>query len=198
MIQLDRWERIGRWFMTAWVLFLVPALASILSSGLNPPALAVTSGLLVWAIAWTWLWLRALGRNHAGEVTALIAITAISAVFTLIEPSPQATILVFAFIIAGCIFPFRQALVALLVLSVIQVGALVVRQTEPLIDLNILINDVLVGLVGVGARIFWRAYGERVAPREQLAQLAVAAERLRFARDPHGLLGQSVSVPVLK
>src|SRR5215472_14811618 len=198
MANIDRWERIGRWFMTAWVLFLVPAVGSILSSGLNPQVLALTSGLLVWAIAWTWLWLRALGRNHVGEVAALVAITAISAVFTLIEPSPQATILVFAFIIAGCIFPFRQALVALLVLSVIQVGALVVRQTEPLIDLNILINDVLVGLVGVGARIFWQAYRELVSAREQLAQLAVTEERLRFARDLHDLLGQSLSVLVLK
>jgi hypothetical protein len=35
-----------------------------------------------------------------------------------------------------------------------------------------LINDVLVGLVGMGARFFWLAYGELIAAREQLARLA--------------------------
>ncbi|HEX2681295.1 MAG TPA: sensor histidine kinase, partial [Candidatus Dormibacteraeota bacterium] len=122
----------------------------------------------------------------------------ISALFTLIEPDPLGTILVFAFIVGGCIFPFRRALVALFLLSVLQVGVLAVRQNNPLADLNILINDVLVGLVGVGARLFWQAYRELVAAREQLAQLAVTEERLRFARDLHDLLGQSLSVLVLK
>jgi two-component system sensor histidine kinase DesK len=198
MSNLDRWKRIGRWFMTAWVLFIVPTAISVLASGFAPPQLAVGFAFLVWAAIWSWLWLRAIGRDHRGEIVGLIGITVISAMFTLIEPNPQGTVLVFACILAGTCFPVRQALVVLVGLAVLQVALLALRQNEPLSSLNILINDVLVGLVGVGARIFWQAYRELIAAREQLTQLAVTEERLRFARDVHDLLGQSLSVLVLK
>ena len=198
MANLDRWERVGRWFMTAWVLFIVPTLISVLSSGLQPPQLAVGLAFLVWAAIWSWLWLRSIGHFHTGEVFGLAGITVISVMFTLIEPNPRGTVLVFAFIIAGCIFPFRQAVPVLVGLTVLQVAVLAIRQNDPLSSLNIVINDVLVGLVGVGARLFWRAYRELIAAREQLATLAVTEERLRFARDLHDLLGQSLSVLVLK
>lgn len=173
--------------MTAWVLFIVPTLIQVITSGFYPPQVAVAFAFLIWGGIWIWLWQRALGRGQTGEVTALIGITVISALFTLIEPNPQGTVLVFACIVAGCIFPLRQALAALLVLSVLQVAVLMLRLNDPLSSLNILINDVLVGLVGVGARLFWQAYRELQAAREQLAHLAVTEERLRFARDLHDL-----------
>jgi hypothetical protein len=109
---LDRWERIGRWFMAAWVLFTLPTVVSVLRSGLDSPQLAVALAFLVWGGIWAWLWLRAMGHDHAGEVLALVAITLLSTLFTLVEANPQATVLVFSFIIAGCIFtPVRAAIV---------------------------------------------------------------------------------------
>ena len=198
MPNLARWERVGRWFMTAWVLFVVPTLITVVSTGLKPPQLAVGYAFVIWMAVWSWLWLRAIGRSHTGEVLGLLGITVISVVFTLIEPNPQGTVLVFAFIIAGCIFPFRQALPVLVALTVLQVAVLAARQNDAVSSLNIVINDVLVGLVGVGARFFWQAYRELIAAREQLANLAVTEERLRFARDLHDILGQNLSVLVLK
>src|SRR5262245_25728918 len=198
MVNLARFERIGRWFMTAGALFFVPVALSVLISGLQPPQLAVVFGFVVWGGAWAWLWLRVIGRDHRGEIVALLGITTISALFTLIEPDPRGTVLVFASIIAGTIFPTRKALLAVLGLAVLQVLLLAMRQVDPLTSLNIIINNVFVGLVGVGARLFWNAYQELVSAREQLAHLAVTEERLRFARDLHDLLGQSLSVLVLK
>ena len=184
--------------MAAGAIFAVPTAASVLASGIQPPQLAIGFAFLVWGSVWVWVWLRAIGRKHEGEVVGLIAITVISALFTLIEPYPQSTVLVFACIIAGAIFPLRQALVALALLAVLQAALLVLRQAEFAGSLNVLINNVFVGLVAVGARFFWLAYVELVAAREQLAHLAVTEERLRFARDLHDLLGQSLSVLVLK
>jgi two-component system sensor histidine kinase DesK len=195
---IARWERIGRWFMTAWVLFTVPTVVSVLRSGFEPPQLAVAFAFLVWGAIWAWLWLRAMGRDPAGEVVALVAITVLSALFGLIEPNPEGTVLVFSCIIAGCIFPPARAAVVLVGLAALQVAVLGVRQADFTGSATILINDILVGLVGAGARFFWLAYGELTAAREQLARLAVTEERLRFARDLHDLLGQSLSVLVLK
>lgn len=198
MANLERWERIGRWFMSAGALFFVPVGVSVLLTGLRPPQLAVGFSFLVWGFIWVWLWMRVIGRDHGGEIVGLTAVTIISVLFTLIEPDAHGTILVFASIIAGVIFPTRQALLALAALAVLQALLLAARQVDPLGSLNILINNVFVGLVGVGARLFWEAYRQLVRAREQLAQLAVTEERLRFARDLHDLLGQSLSVLVLK
>ena len=198
MANLDRWERIGRLFMSAGALFFVPVAVSVLITGLQAPQLAVGFSFLVWGSIWVWLWMRVIGRNHGGEIVGLAAITVISALFTLIEPDPHGTVLVFASIIVGVIFPTRQALLALAALAALQALLNAAREVDPLISLNILINNVFVGLVGVGARLFWEAYRELARAREQLAQLAVTEERLRFARDLHDLLGQSLSVLVLK
>jgi two-component system, NarL family, sensor histidine kinase DesK len=198
MDNLERWERIGRWFMAAGALFFVPVTASVLLTGLQPPQLAVGFGFLVWAFTWVLLWTRVIGRDHRGEIVGLAAITVISILFSLLEPDPHATVLVFASILAGVIFPTRRALLALLGLAVLQALLNGVRLVDPLSSANILINNVFVGLVGVGARFFWEAYRELVRARQQLAQLAVTEERLRFARDLHDLLGQSLSVLVLK
>jgi len=198
MDNLERWERIGRWFMAAGALFFVPVTASVLLTGLQPPQLAVGFGFLVWALTWILLWTRVIGRDHRGEIVGLAAITVISILFTLIEPDPRATILVFASILAGVMFPTRRALLALLGLAVLQALLDGLRLMDPLSSANIIINNVFVGLVAVGARFFWEAYRELVRVRQQLAQLAVTEERLRFARDLHDLLGQSLSVLVLK
>jgi two-component system, NarL family, sensor histidine kinase DesK len=198
MDNLERWERIGRWFMAAGALFFVPVTASVLLTGLQPPQLAVGFGFLVWTLTWIWLWTRVIGRDHHGEIVGLAAITIASILFALIEPDPHATILVFASVLAGVIFPTRRALLALLALAVLQALLNAVRLVDPLSSADILINNVFVGLVGVGARFFWEAYRELVRARQQLAQLAVTEERLRFARDLHDLLGQSLSVLVLK
>ena len=184
--------------MSAGALFFVPVAVSVIITGLQPPQLAVTLAFLVWGFIWVWLWMRVIGRDHSGEIVGLAAITVISVLFTLIEPDAHATVLVFASIVAGVIFPTRQALLALAALAALQGLLLAGRQVDPLSSLNILINNVFVGLVGVGARLFWEAYRELARAREQLAQLAVTEERLRFARDLHDLLGQSLSVLVLK
>ena len=198
MANLERWERIGRRFMSAGALFFVPVAVSVIITGLQPPQLAVTLAVLVWGFIWVWLWMRVIGRDHGGEIVGLAAVTVISVLFTLIEPDAHGTVLVFASIIAGVVFPTRQALLAIAALAVLQALLLAARLVDPLSSLNILINNIFVGLVGVGARLFWEAYRELARAREQLAQLAVTEERLRFARDLHDLLGQSLSVLVLK
>jgi two-component system sensor histidine kinase DesK len=198
VVNIERWARFGRWFMAAWALFATPTAISVIASGLTPVNVAIFFGFCAWGAIWVWLWLRAIGRGHVAEVLGLVANTVVLTLFTLIQPDPAGTFLVFAFIVAGCIFPLRQVGWALLALTALQVALEIVRLVPPAPAVNSLINSILVGGVGVGARLLWQSYTQLAAAREQLAHLAVTEERLRFARDLHDLLGQSLSVLVLK
>ncbi len=197
-MNVDRLTRYGRYFAAAAVLFAAPTAVSVVASGLGPVQVGVLFGFLGWGVSWVWLWLRVAGRDRGGEVVGLVATTVIFTMFSLIEPQPAGTFLVFSFIVAGVLFPWRMAAGWFIGLLILQAVLLVVRLADPATALNSLINSVFVGVVGVGGRLLWASYKELVEAREEIARLAVSEERLRFARDVHDILGQSLATIVLK
>lgn len=60
------------------------------------------------------------------------------------------------------------------------------------------VATMLLGLITFGMTRLAQLVGELYAMRSELARLAVTQERLRFARDLHGLLGYSLSSITLK
>jgi len=195
----QRWELFGRVFMCLWVLFTLPTEVQLIRAG-NQASYAVAAGFVVWASVWIWLWIRALGRNHRAEVVAFIAITMVLSEFALIAPSPVGAggVLVFAFIVAGACFQWRTALWLIAGLTVLQIVLGAARFEDPSLQVSSVLNSILVGFVGAGARLLWISYSDLVEAREEIARLAVSEERLRFARDVHDLLGQSLATIVLK
>ena len=186
--------------MSLWFVFTVPSAVQILQSGHAAGQLALAGSIVAWGLIWIWYWTRAAGRSHTAEIVGLAANVVLLAVFALFTPAPYNVggVLVFAFIIAGFCFPLRQAIWIMAGLSVLEIALEVLRLDSPSIAASGLVNSILVGVVGIGGRIFYQSYQQLVAAREQLAHLAVTEERLRFARDLHDLIGQSLSVLVLK
>lgn len=200
MINMQRWASRGRWFMGLWVIFTLPSAVSILQSGQHAAQFAVAGAIVAWGVLWIWFWTRAAGRSATAERIGLAGNVVILALFALFTPQPIGVggVLVFTFIIAGACFPLRQAIGIMAGLSVLQIALEVARLDSVSVAAGGLVNSLLVGVVGIGARLFWQSYKQLVGAREQLAHMAVTEERLRFARDLHDLLGQSLSVLVLK
>lgn len=99
---------------------------------------------------------------------------------------------------AGGRLPTTQGIVG--VLAVFLVTAFGIWRSEPSWA-NFFGGAVFVGIVGGACLILARSRltsRDLRAAREEVARLAVAAERLRFARDLHDLLGHSLSLIALK
>ena len=197
-MNVDRLLTIGRYFAAAVVLFAVPTGISIVASGHSPAQLAMLFGFTAWGVVWVWLWLRAAGRSRGGEVVGLVGTTALFTMFSLIEPQPSGTFLVFAFVVVGVCFPPRMAVMWSAGILALQAALLVIRQVDPATAVNSLINSIFVVGVGMGARLLWNSYRQLLEARGEIARLAVSEERLRFARDMHDVVGQGLAMIVLK
>lgn len=103
--------------------------------------------------------------------------------------------------LAGTLLVFLRFTVAIPLFSVIVASIALLRIAlghDGLIALNSALSAAITGLVVYGLTRLARSAGELHATRNELAQMAVAEERLRFARDVHDLLGLSLSAIALK
>lgn len=92
----------------------------------------------------------------------------------------------------------RSRRVALPTLIALAVGAGLLRRITLVNLLAVVLVLLAVGLSVIGVRQLIDANLALTRAREQVARLAVAEERLRFARDLHELLGHSLTVIALK
>jgi two-component system sensor histidine kinase DesK len=200
MINADRWLKFGRLFLALWVLFAVPSAVAILQSGHGPAQIGLTFSILAWGVIWVWSSYRAIGHGQVAVSVALVANVVVLALFSTLTPGPVGVsgVLIFVFALTGLSFPLRRAIWIVAGLLLLQIAGELTRQTAPAVIGSGVVNSVLVAAVAAGACLFWESYTQLNAAREQLAHLAVTEERLRFARDLHDLLGQSLSVLVLK
>lgn len=201
------WQRlltIGRWVMVSLSAFFVFALPDRISPTGPLPAWAQAVLLLAPAVVFAWFWARVAGtRELVRPAVATIGYVGLSILAFAVVPHPPVLIgglLVFAAMLIGAGFEWRIALAALAALLVVQIAIDILQHVPhpaaPVV--GDLLNTAFVGVVTIGVRLLILAYDELLAARETIAQLAVAEERLRFARDLHDLLGQTLATVVLK
>jgi two-component system sensor histidine kinase DesK len=202
------WQRlltIGRWFLiTLSLAFFVLPLPDRLSSSGPVPEWVQAILLIAPAGVVVWFWIGVVGSPDVlRPALAVISFVGLSVLAFAVVPHPPTVIgsfTVFAAMLIGAGFDWRVAVAALAALLAVQLGIdlqqHIPHATGPV--LGDLLNTAFVGVIAIGVRLLILAYQEVLAAREGIAQLAIAEERLRFARDLHDLLGQTLATVVLK
>lgn len=187
--------------MVLFVLLLgASALPETLANSGSPPAgIGATCAVLGLAGVWSWFWLRVVGRTSGRGVTVVAVAYVLYLWFVSLAVGPSyGTVLIFGAILAGALFPWRVGLVAVFAVSILEVSLALIRHVPAPTTLSLFLNDFVVGIAAVGVRQGVVSYLQLESAREEIARLAVAEERLRFARDLHDVLGQSLAMIVLK
>jgi two-component system sensor histidine kinase DesK len=192
-----RWSLV---FAAGYLVFLVQPVWAELTSGRPPGTEAlVLAAVAVFVVLDLAFWVRlAFSERPGAAIAVLAALCAINLGLALHDQAWSWMFIYCAVAGGGASCRRRWAVPALgAVLLLITVVALLQHALVTWYP-SVLVVSLLagVGLIGVSHMI--EANHELRQAREEVARLAVAEERLRFARDLHDLLGHSLSVIVLK
>ncbi|HET9847304.1 MAG TPA: sensor histidine kinase [Candidatus Dormibacteraeota bacterium] len=196
----QRWIKLGRLFMVAFLAFYVLPIWVILTNPFRLADKVIALAMLgATGLIWVWFWTRIVaGPDERFKLVALVLGAVLMALFTLMTPPQYGSFDIYVVAMVCATFRWRAA-TPLIVVVALASGALdVVRGTSGLQATGDIINDALVGVAGIAGRLLIEANQQLSLAREQIARLAVGEERLRFARDLHDLLGHSLSVIALK
>ena len=190
--------RVGTLFWIVYLLFDLPRVLQESSSG---PRVATHVGLLALIVlAYVYVVLRPPGDRPLPGRRVVIAVmtAAVTAVVLLGFPGQWATLFVFVALAVAVVYTAGQAVRGILLAAAAAV-ALSVGHGLP--ASMVLLAGIQTAIAGLGLLSFLHILRLNIQlreAREDLARMAVADERLRFARDLHDLLGHSLSVIALK
>ena len=107
----QRWIKLGRLFMVAWLSFFIYPVAALISARFAADTrwigLAI---LLALALTWGWFWLRVIGGpDRRFTVPAVVLSTLLLVVFTLRTPPQYGSLFLYSLIMAGAAFNWRIA-----------------------------------------------------------------------------------------
>jgi two-component system sensor histidine kinase DesK len=190
---------------TIWLLLIILPLANLAETHPTPPRLLATLAVAAGLVG-LYLWLT-LHRPFAGtsltsrevrwRLFLLGLLTALALAISLLSGSNMPPWwLVYVTIAAGRALPTRGAAWVVLLVTALACG--IGGATRGLDQILQLLG---IGVVGFGAIAVNRLIvtnNELRAARAEIARLAVAEERLRFARDLHDLVGHNLSLIALK
>jgi len=196
--RLELW---GRIFMLAWLLFFLTIVVDLFYLPIGrSERIGSVAAVLGFMVVWAWFWLRVAGRgNRTASTLAVGLLILIVALLALASPvNTGLSMAVFIGIVAAAAFRWKSALVLIVGLALGGLLIDAVKGPHWATTINLALNVVIIGAAAVGIRQGIASHLQLQAAREEIARLAVAEERLRFARDLHDLLGQSLAMIVLK
>jgi two-component system sensor histidine kinase DesK len=129
---------------------------------------------------------------------AIVILLAIAVVLTILDRVDWSALFVFCAVVAGFRLPRPYCWYMIIVCSPLAAGSTLIAHGSAATAISMGVTAPAVGFMILAVARLLRANAELREAREQLAAVAVAEERLRFARDLHDLLGHSLSVIALK
>jgi two-component system sensor histidine kinase DesK len=138
------------------------------------------------------------GNEDAGAIPRVVALAALAAGLAAIGEADWSGLWCFVAAATGLRIDRRYAIPALFVLGGAAAGTEALSDPHGGAILSLFIVTLGVGMLTGGFRRLRVVNQELGAARGEIGRLAVADERLRFARDLHDLLGHSLSVVALK
>jgi two-component system, NarL family, sensor histidine kinase DesK len=195
-----RWiERSANAALFAFLLFLAFPLAELLGS---PPDAAHLTLVLAGVAAFVAVYLRLMLSSDKEAARwlwfGLATLFAIAIVLALDNTAAWATL--FIYVAAACGFRLSapRALLGIAACAALVAVTGVVADYEAAETIALATNAAAIGFIVLAFSLLLQTNTKLEAAREEIARLAVADERLRFARDLHDLLGHSLSVIALK
>jgi two-component system sensor histidine kinase DesK len=199
-----------RLFVLIWLLFLYYPLLALIGTHASTTAMQLVltlAGAALFTALYLWLALplpfgsaaptRLVARTHIKPLVLAAVLAADITLLALFASLDWLWFFIFASIALGARLPVRPAAAAVAAVAVLTV-AVGVGPFGWVYALRIALPVAVVGLGTIGVGLLVRTIRELRSGRQELARLAVAEERLRFARDLHDLLGHSLSTITLK
>jgi two-component system sensor histidine kinase DesK len=199
-VTIDRQRFITHFFTLIWLLFMVFPVVAFVTSKPDSSALAAgLAGAATFAGLYAWLWIRFYDRRPSRSwLVGWGALFALALVLALADGPIWGSLFIYVIAAAaGHNRNWRYGVAAVVVITALMTG-LAAFEGAGIWTAAILIEGLLVGGVVIVSSQLGRANRALYQAREDMARLAVAEERVRFARDLHDLLGHSLSVIVLK
>jgi two-component system, NarL family, sensor histidine kinase DesK len=201
--------RLWQFFVWAWLAFLLVAAGRALRDDFSAGRLvAISLWTVVFVTVWLWLMLRNPLRTTEPEpaeqqlqIGLLVALFALTTYFNLVYGPGLSWLFIYVQFAIGVTLPTRTAIKGIIVVALAAAAMDIAtgRWSEALDQTP---GVAIYGFVMVIVRRLVVTVRELDVAREEIANLAaseaVAAERLRFARDLHDLLGHSLSLITLK
>src|SRR5262245_9510186 len=190
------WRRwLGAAFGMLWLLIPIADLAQS-----DPSAGHIALGV-VGGVTFVAFYLGRAMRWPSSERETLITVATmalIATVLTLFERSTWGLLFVYVAAAGGLRLPPNRNFAAVIGSTLLCLVTMSISETDAGTIVSITATTLGIGVLFMALGGVIRANIELREARAELAELAVAEERLRFARDLHDLLGQSLSLIALK
>jgi two-component system sensor histidine kinase DesK len=192
----DRWrKRIAINVSLLWLLFPVLDLA-----GSHPGPLRA-AGVGAAALVFVAIYARMPGLRSPGRQAAapsLVVLALISIVLTLADRPGWSALFIFTAIFGAMRLERRDGVAWILLCTALAAGTNLADASDAGTTISLTATTLAIGFMMFAFRRLIEANRELVSAREEVGRLAVSEERLRFARDLHDLLGQSLTVIAVK
>ncbi|WP_187368832.1 sensor histidine kinase [Baekduia soli] len=196
--------RRGRWAVLSGLIFFVAPGLGLVGNAEGPRLGGGLAALALFVLAYCRLMI---GGGWPGPpadaedrpaVSGVLVLVALTGVLIAIGTTDWAGMWCFVAAATGLRIERRQAFPALFAVGAAAAGTEALNTSDAATIVSLFIVAVGVGMLTAGFRRLRVVNVELGQARDEIGRLAVADERLRFARDLHDLLGHSLSVVALK